>query len=57
MTVVSFVILVDLMISKSVETERSLSFSSDFVRGVHARGHLRVSRVLLDGLRRKRDCS
>ena len=42
------------MISKTVETESSLSFSSDYVRGVHACGHLRVSRVLLDGLRKKK---
>ena len=61
-------------------TASSLSFSSDLVRGVHARGsvvrretrnegdspsgafshargHLRVSGVLLDGPRKERDCS
>ena len=65
-------------------TASSLSFSSDLVRGMHARarverpsretretraaarlsrsfsharGHLRVSGVLLDGPRKKRDCS
>ena len=38
-------------------------FPSDLVRGVYAstsvarRGHLRASHVLLDGSRKKRDCS
>ena len=52
------------------KTASSLSFSSDFLQGEctralalsgeafsHARGHLRVSGVLLDGPRKKRDCS
>ena len=39
--------------SSNIDCEQSL-FSSDLVRGVHARGHLRVSGVLLDGPRKKR---
>ena len=59
-----------------IKTASSLSFSSDLVGAVHARGrgkaarrakrgharghacgNLRVSRVLLNGLRKKRGCS
>ena len=58
--------------ARIIKTASSLSFPSDLVRAVHARGrgkdarrakrghargHLRVSRVLLDRLRKKRGCS
>ena len=58
--------------ARLIKTASSLSFPSDLVRAVHARGrgkdarrakrghargHLRVSRVLLDRLRKKRGCS
>ena len=39
--------------SSNIDCKQSL-FSSDLVRGVHARGHLRVSGVLLDRPRKKR---
>ena len=50
-------------VASYVDYEQSLfffRFSKDIARArafSHARGHLRVSGVLLDGPRKKRDCS
>ena len=39
-------------------TKEGAAWKTEFLsRLAHARGHFRVSRVSLDGLRKKRDCS
>ena len=74
------VLAVRMLFKDTTKTANSLSFSTDLMRGVHARasverpretrtvhfppralcharGHYGLSRVSLDGLRKKRDCS